>query len=249
MISAVIIDDEKNNIRNLELLLEQHCPQITVSGKAMNAGEGIKLIGNEKPDIVFLDIQMPGENGFDMLKQIPDRSFELIFITAYDQYGIQAIKFSALDYLLKPVKTEELKIAVQKAIDRTSEKKQNRKLENLLELMTNNQGKDQHRLALPFLKETRFVPTREIIRLESSNNYTTFFINSGEKILVSKPIYEYDELLNPYGFLRCHQSHLVNRRYVKRLLRQDNGYLLLEDNTRIPVSRTKKDIVRAQLGS
>ena len=249
MISAVIIDDEKNNIRNLELLLEQHCPQVRVTGKAISAAEGIKLIGKEQPDIVFLDIQMPGENGFDMLKQISDRSFELIFVTAYDQYGIQAIKFSALDYLLKPVKMEELKTAVQKASDRASEKKQNRKLENLLELMTSNQGKDQHRLAIPFLKETRFVPTTEIIRLESSNNYTTFFINGGEKILVSKPIYEYDELLNPYGFLRCHQSHLVNRRYVKSLLRQDNGYLLLVDNTRIPVSRTKKDIVRTQLGS
>ncbi|HTE25836.1 LytR/AlgR family response regulator transcription factor [Flavitalea sp.] len=142
MISAVIIDDEKNNIRNLELMLKQHCPQITVSGKAMSADEGIKLIGKEQPDIVFLDIQMPGENGFDMLKQIPDRSFELIFITAYDQYGIEAIKFSALDYLLKPVKTVELKTVVQKAGYRASEKKQNRKLENLVELMTNIQGKD-----------------------------------------------------------------------------------------------------------
>ncbi|HTE25837.1 LytR/AlgR family response regulator transcription factor [Flavitalea sp.] len=99
------------------------------------------------------------------------------------------------------------------------------------------------------MKETRFVPTAEIIRLESSNNYTTFFISGGEKILVSKPIYEYEELLNSYGFIRCHQSHLVNRRYVKSLLRQDNGYLLLDDDTRIPVSQTKKDIVRAQLES
>jgi two-component system LytT family response regulator len=249
MISAVIVDDETNNIRNLEILLAQHCPQIKVSGKAINAQEGMKVIYREQPDIVFLDIQMPGQNGFDMLKQMTEWKFELIFITAYDQYGIQAIKFSALDYLLKPVKSEELKVAVEKASSRAKEKKQNSRLENMLEIFANGSGNGHHRLALPSLKETRFVPTSQIIRLESSNNYTTVFINGGEKIVVSKPIYEYEEMLNRYGFLRCHQSHLVNRHYIKSLLRQSGAYLLLEDNTQIPVSRAKNDIIRSQLES
>jgi two-component system LytT family response regulator len=113
--------------------------------------------------------------------------------------------------------------------------------------MSNHKANEQHRLALTSLKETRFVLTAEIIRLESTNNYSTFFLNGGEKILVSRPIYEYEELLNAYGFIRCHQSHLVNRRYIKSLLKQDNGYLVLQDNTQIPVSRTKKDILRIQL--
>lgn len=247
MTSAIIIDDEKNNIRNLELMLQQHCNEIDIVARATNAEEGIALINQQKPAIVFLDIQMPGANGFDMLNKIPDRNFELIFVTAYDHYGIQAIKFSALDYLLKPVKVGDLKAAVEKAIQRTKEKSQNHKLENLMSLLTNLQSKDQHRLALPSLKETRFVPTAEIIRMEASNNYTKVFIKGGEELLVSKPIFEYEELLQEYGFLRCHQSHLVNRRFVKSLIKQDNGYLVLDDNTRIPISRTKKDFVKAQL--
>jgi two-component system LytT family response regulator len=247
-ISAVIIDDEPNNIKNLEVLLKQHCMEVGIIGCAQHAAEGEALIRQLQPDLVFLDIQMPDKNGFDILRDIPDRDFELVFITAFDLYAIQAIRFSALDYLLKPVKANELKDAVQKAINRRKEKKQNHKVENLLEMLEGDQHKkQQHRLALTSAKETRFVRTTEIIRCESSNNYTTFFLKEGEKILVSKPIYEYEELLVNYGFLRCHQSHLVNRHYIKSLVKQDFGYLLLEDNSQIPVSRQKKDFVKKQL--
>ena len=246
-ISAVIIDDEQNNIDNLEILLRQHCPQITIVATAMNANDGASIIILNNPDIVFLDIQMPGKNGFEMLQSLKNHSFELIFVTAFDQYGIQAVKFSALDYLLKPINTEELKNAVNKAIYRSVEKKQNQKLENLLQVLENQQERNLHRIALTSARETRFIKTANIIRCESSNNYTTFFLIDGEKIMVSKPIFEYEEILSAYGFIRCHQSHLVNKKHIRSLVKDDGGYLLLEDNTQVPVSRLKKEFVKIEL--
>lgn len=248
LITAVIIEDEQNNIDNLAILLRQYCPQVEITGEATNANDGEKLILQLNPDIVFLDIQMPGKNGFDMLQSLRTHNFELIFVTAFEQYGIQAVKFSAIDYILKPIDAEELKSAVQKAIYRSLEKKQNRKLENLLDVLQNEQQKDTHRIALTSAKETRFIKTKEIIRCESSNNYTTFYILGGERIMVSKPIFEYEEILQGYGFIRCHQTHLVNKRFIKSLVKQDGGYLLLEDGTEIPVSRMKKEMVRRELG-
>ena len=248
LITAVIIEDEQNNIDNLAILLRQYCPQVEITGDATNANDGEKLILQLNPDIVFLDIQMPGKNGFDMLQSLRTHNFELIFVTAFEQYGIQAVKFSAIDYILKPIDAEELKSAVQKAIYRSSEKKQNRKLENLLDVLQNEQQKDTHRIALTSAKETRFIKTKEIIRCESSNNYTTFYILGGERIMVSKPIFEYEEILQGYGFIRCHQTHLVNKRFIKSLVKQDGGYLLLEDGTEIPISRMKKEMVRKELG-
>lgn len=247
LISAVIIDDEQNNIDNLEILLQQYCPQLTVVGKALNAHDGEILITQHQPDIVFLDIQMPVKNGFALLQSLPVHNFELIFITAFDHYGIQAVKFSALDYLLKPIDTEELKTAVHKAIYRSTEKKQNRKLENLLQVMEHRQNKEMHRIALTSARETRFIKTEEIIRCESSNNYTSFYLINGERIMTSKPIFEYEEMLVNYGFIRCHQSHLVNKKHIRSLVKEDGGFLVLDDNTQVPVSRLKKEFVRTEL--
>jgi two-component system, LytTR family, response regulator len=246
-ITAVIIDDEKNNIDNLSGLLKEFFPALTVIGEGTNAAEGERLIIQHRPDIVFLDIQMPGKNGFELLTSLPVHNFELIIVTAFDQFGIQAVKFSAIDYLLKPINEEELRKAVQKAIDRSIEKKQNRQLENLLEVLQNRQHKDDHRMALSSSKETRFVKTKEIIRCESNNNYTTFYILDGERIVTTKPIFEYEEILQGYGFIRCHQSHLVNKRYIKSLVKEDGGYLLLENGDQIPISRMKRDLVKKEL--
>ena len=248
-VKAVIIDDEQNNIDNLSLLLQKHCPQVIVGATAKSADEGRDIILLEKPDLVFLDIQMPGKNGFDLLKSLYNYSFEIIFVTAFDQYGIAAIKFAAIDYLLKPVNIEELKLAVQKAIQKSAQKNQNLQLENLIQLLQQQQNKSEHRIALTTLKETRFVHTNEIMHCESSNNYTTFFIAGGEKLIVSRPIYEYEEILSDYGFIRCHQSHLVNKRYVKSWIKEDGGYLLLQNGTEVPVSANKKKTIKQQLGN
>lgn len=247
MISAIIIDDEQNNIDNLSLLLKTHCAQVKIIASALTADGGKQLILQHKPDIIFLDIQMPVKSGFDLLKELSQHSSEIIFVTAYDKYAIQAIKFSAVDYLLKPVNTEDLKQAVEKATERINHKKQNLQLENLINFLQKQQNKDEHRIALPTLKETRFVSVKSIVRCESNNNYTAFFLNNGEKLLVSKPIYEYEEMLTEYNFIRCHQSHLVNKKFIRSWVKTDGGYLLLEDETQIPVSKNKKDFVKQTL--
>ena len=244
MITCIIVDDEPNNIVNLQLMLQKHCTNISVTATAMNADEGIEMINQHQPDVVFLDIQMPEKNGFQLLRSLPQLNFEIIFVTAYDQYGIQAVKFAALDYLLKPIKIEELQQAVNKATEKSIAKKQNLQLQNLIELLKQNSKKDEQRIALPSAKETRFVEIQHIVRCESLNNYTTFYIDNNEKILVSKPIYEYEELTQEYGFIRCHQSHLVNRKFVKSWLKKDGDFLLLLDETQIPVSRQKKELVK-----
>ncbi|MFT3705172.1 MAG: LytTR family DNA-binding domain-containing protein [Agriterribacter sp.] len=243
MIKAIIIDDEKNNIDNLEGLLQKYCPQVIIAASALNAEEATAMIALHKPELLFLDIQMPGKNGLELLQSLPVHTFEVIFVTAFDQYGIQAVKFSALDYLLKPVNIDELKTAVQKADERIQQKRQNIPLENLLQLLEHRQQKEEHRLALSTLKETRLVKPSEIIRCESSNAYTTFFLDDEQKLLISRPIYEYEELLKEYGFMRCHQSHLVNKKYIRSWVKEDGGYLLLHNGNRIPVSRNKKEFI------
>jgi two-component system, LytTR family, response regulator len=249
MIRAVIIDDEKNNIENLEGLLRKHCASVQIVATAMSAKEGEEIINQYRPELVFLDIQMPDKNGFDLLQALPQHDFEIIFVTAFDQYGIQAVKFSAIDYLLKPVNTEELKAAVEKVVLKSEKKKQNLQLENLLELLAHRQQKTEHRLALPTSKETRFVNPEHIIRCESSNAYTSFYLTDGQKIMVSKPIFEYEELLKDYGFIRCHQSHLINKAKVKSWVKEEGGFLLLEDGSQIPISRNKKESITKALMS
>ena len=247
MIKTIIIDDEQNNVDNLYLLLQRYCSQVEIVATALNADDGEKIILQYNPDLVFLDIQMPGKSGFELLKSLNNYSFEIIFVTAYDQYGIQAIKFAAIDYLLKPINIEELQHAVHKAADRSAQKQQNLQLENLIRLLQQKQHKETHRIALQTAKEIRFVEADKITRCESSNNYTTFFLVTEEKILTSRPIYEYEEILQDYGFIRCHQSHLVNKKFIKSWIKEDGGYLLLEDLSQIPVSRQKKDILKQLL--
>lgn len=247
MITAVLVDDEFNNIENLSNLLHSHCPDVSIIGTATNAESAKAIIEEKKPELVFLDIQMPDKSGFDLLQSLDGHNFEVIFVTAHDRYGIQAIKFSAVDYLLKPVDIGELKSAVQKAVSRKSQQSQNKQVQNLLQLLNHQNFREEHRIALPTAKETRFVETQKIVRCESSNNYTAFFFQSGEKLVVSKPIYEFEELLKDYGFLRCHQSHLVNKKYIKSWVKEDGGYLVLEDGTEIPISRQKKEMLRAVL--
>lgn len=240
-ITAVLIDDETNNLDNLHQLLNTYCSEVQVVATAGNADEGRRIILEYQPDLVLLDIEMPAKNGFDLLRSLPQYDFEVIFVTAYDQYGIQAVKFSAIDYLLKPINPDELQSAINKVISKNRFKKQNFQLENFIRIF--QQQKEDQRIALPTQKETRFIPTGDIVRCESSNNYTSFVLVNAEKIIVCKPIYEYEELLSNYGFIRCHQSHLVNKKFIKSLIKEDGGYLSMENGEQIPVSRAKKDLV------
>lgn len=248
-IKAVIIDDERHNLDNLQELLNTYCPQVTIADTARSADEGKTIILKNQPDLLFLDIQMPGKNGFDLLRELNNYDFEVIFVTAYDQYAIQAMRFSALDYLLKPIDINELQAAVDRAIKKCKLKVQNQQLENLIHLLKSQQNKEEQRIALTTLKETRFVKTGDIVRCESSNNYSTFYLNNDEELLVSRPIYEFEEILAGYGFIRCHQSHLVSKKYVRSWKKEYGDYLLLINGTEIPVSRNKKDLVKKALDS
>ncbi len=245
-ISCVIIDDEANNIENLKGMLSNWCPGVNVVACAGSAEKGIEAIRATKPDVVFLDIQMPEKSGFEVLKAFETVTFEVVFITAFDQYGIQAIKFSALDYLLKPIDIEELKKTIEKARSRIAARHQNLNIENLLSFIKNTQH-DVPKIALPTMNETRYVKVSEIVRCEAYNNYTTFFLPQGEEVLVCKTLKEFAELLKPYGFRRTHQSHLVNIKYVKSLLKEDGGKLLMEDKSKIPISRQNLEKIKKAL--
>jgi two-component system LytT family response regulator len=241
---AVIIDDEQNNIDNLQLLLTEYSPDVEVAATAKDAETGKQIIIGQQPELVFLDIQMPGKSGFDLLRELNNIDFEIIFVTAYQEFAIHAMKFSAVDYLLKPVDPKELQAAITRAEKRVGLKSQNKQLENLINLLQKQQDKAGHRIGLTTLKETRFIKPDEIIRCESSNNYTTFYLNSNEEIVVSKPIYEYEQLLNGYGFIRCHQSHIINKQYVKSWVKELGGYILMSDDKQVPISRSKKDLLK-----
>lgn len=243
MINAIIIDDEQHNVTNLQRLLEQHCREVSVVATANNADDGIAIIRTHQPNLVFLDIQMPGKTGFDLLLALPKVDFEIVFVTAFDQYGIPAVKFSAMDYLMKPVDIEELKGAVKKALSRKSNS-----LEHLAAILKQGTQRQEHRIALPSARETRFVYVKDITRCESNNSYTTFFMQDGEKIVVSVPIYEYGEMLGDYGFLRCHQSHIINKLFVRSIVKEGGFYLQMQDGEKVPVSRDKKDWVKKEMG-
>lgn len=246
-ITAILIDDEQHNLENLQVLLETYCPKVKICGTAIDATQARLLIEEKKPELIFLDIQMTGESGFDLLRSLNNRNFEVIFVTAYDKYAIQAMRFAAVDYLLKPVDIGELKAATARAIGQHGLKQGNQQLENLMQILKNQSNKDEQRIVLSTLKETRFVRADEIVRCESSNNYTTFHLSDGDALLVSKPLYEYEELLRDFGFIRCHQSHLVNKQFIKSWKKTYGDFLLMIGGYEVPISRGKKDEVKAIL--
>ena len=243
---AIIVDDEPANVKNLTVLLDKYCPQVKILGAATNNHDALSLFESDRPDLIFLDIQLDNDTGFNLLKLLPKKDFEVIFVTAYDNYGIQAIKFAALDYILKPIDIDELVSAVNKAEIKLREKNQTMQLDFLV-----NHIKRDHavplKIALPQQKEIIYVLVNHIVRCEADGTYTFFYLQNGEKILVSKVLKEYAELLENNGFIRTHQSHLVNLSFVKSWLKEDGGMLLLETGERIPVSRPHKDKVRSKL--
>ncbi len=243
---AIVVDDEQSNIDNISALLKKYCPRVNILGAATDILEAEQLINHHKPDILFLDIQMGEKTGFDLLGLLPDKNFEVVFITAFDKYGIEAIKFAALDYLLKPVVIADLVLAVNKAEDKIAVRDKNLQLQFLLNHIKSGE-QSPTKIALPQLHEIRYVPVHEIVRCEADNSYTFFYLSSGERIIISRSIKEYNELLKPLGFLRAHQSHLVNRLFVKSWLKEDGGCLLLTNGDKVPVSRPNRNVVQQAL--
>lgn len=246
---AAIIDDELNNVNNLISLLKQYCPFVNVVGTALNSDEGKKIIQNNDIDILFLDIQMPNKSGFDLLSELSSYSFQVIFVTAFDSYAIRAIKFSALDYLLKPINVNDLIASVKKAERKNKKEFSDSQIRNLLTHI-GELSSERENIALPLLNEIRFIHIHEIVFCQSENNYTIFNLANGEKIVVSKGLYEYEELLPDNMFIRCHQSYIVNKHFVKSLNKEGAiCYIQTTSEKNIPVSRARKDFVKQKLMS
>jgi len=241
VIKSIIIDDEIANIKNLNVLLNKYCPEITIVNTSDNIYDAEKIIRADKPDLIFLDIRLKEKTAFDLLPNIQDILFEVIFVTAYDEYGIQAIKFASLDYILKPINIKELQTAVAKAVLKIKSNQQNSQIQFLIDQL--QPAQPSRKIALPMQSEIRYVNIDEIIRCKADNTYTTFHLTN-ETIIISKSLKEYTDLLTPYGFIRTHQSHLINTKYIKSWLKEDGGTILLENGKKIPVSRQKRDLVK-----
>lgn len=245
MINAIIIDDEYHSCDALNMLLHKCCQHVNVAAICHSGVDAIEKISEITPDLIFLDIEMPYMNGFQMLEQISTVDFEIIFTTSYDQYAIKAFRYSALDYLLKPIDREELKKAVEKV-----SKKVNPSITQQLEILLqriNQPAVQVHRIALPTMQGLEFVRVESIIRCTSSNNYTEFFLKDKKKILVSRTLKEAEDILADHAFIRVHNSHIINVNSVTKYIRGEGGYLVMEDGSTVDVSRSRKEFLLEKL--
>jgi len=244
-INAIIVDDEVNNRENLRLALGSYCQEVNIVGEADSAISALDVIKAEQPDLVFLDIAMPLGDGFQLLESLDKIDFDIIFVTAYNQYAIRAIKFCAIDYLLKPIDALELKQAVNRVMANQKKKEQQQKLALLL----SNRLEIPQKIALPQSDHVEFVEVADIIRCKGEKNYTWFYLQDGRKLLVSQTLKEYVELLADAHFFRVHQSHLINLQQIKKYSRRDGGYVVMTDEETIPVARNRKETLQTALQS
>jgi two-component system, LytTR family, response regulator len=247
MINALIVDDEPKNIRILQGLLAECCPDVRITGEAVSAETAIPLIAEKRPDLVFLDIEMPHGNAFDLLDRIMPIDFEIIFITAFDAYTLKAFKYSALDYLLKPVSIDELRTAVQKAKERIRFKNINVQLQNLM-FNINKPNSSMQKIALPNNEGLVFVQLSEIIRFEAKGGYTYVHATDNQKYISSRIIKEYEEILPAEIFYRIHNSHIINLNFVKKYHKGRGGLIEMSDNALIEVATRRKEEFLAKFG-
>ena len=240
MIKTLIIEDEAKSRQMLAAMLERNCPEITIVGLAKDVKEGVALIKELQPELVFLDISMPDGIGFDLLEQVSGHKFELIFATASDQHAIRAIKYSACDYLLKPIDMDELKSAVNKVLNK---KKSVPSMENLQFLIQHLKKADENfqKITLPTGNAYEIVNIKDIIRCEADGSYTNFYLADKRKLIISFGLKHYEELLPESDFIRVHHHHLINMNHVLRFLKEDGGYAIMSDGSKIEISRRKKE--------
>jgi two-component system LytT family response regulator len=250
-IHALIVDDEEFARENLRMMLEDFCPGVVVDGMASNAREARKMVEECNPDVIFLDIMMPGEDGFDFLKSLDTRNFQIVFTTAFREYALRAIRESALDYLEKPIDIEELQLAVQKVRARVEEKKSpgitGERMSRILEdiALTNTVEKT----IIPTKDGFAVIRNAEIIHLEASENYTTLYCAGGKRYVSSKSIKAFEERLDPRMFFRVHKSHIINMaNHLREFNRADGNLAILSDGTQIPVARRKLQEFLERLG-
>lgn len=240
MIKTLIIEDEQKSRDMLAGIIQKNFSELHIIGLAKNVKEGVELINSENPDLVFLDIAMPDGSGFDLLEAVPNHSFEVVFVTASDQHAIRAIKYSACDYLLKPLDIEELRAAVEKVIRK---KNAAPNMENLQFLVQHLKRADEHfqKITLPTGNAFEVVNLKDIIRCEADGSYTSFYLTDKRKLLISLGLKHYEELLTDTDFIRVHHHHLVNMNHVVRFVKDEGGYAIMSDGSKIEISRRKKD--------
>jgi two-component system LytT family response regulator len=242
-----LIDDESNSRNSLRQKLISYCPEVNIIAEAENGEEGIKAIELRKPDIVFLDVEMPRMNGFAMLQQLQHRNFELIFTTAYDHYAIRAIRFSALDYLVKPIEVDTLKEAVERAREKKQINSPNQRIETLLYNLLDE--KNVHtRIAIPSMEGLQFVEIADIIYLEAESNYTFINLQPTARITVSKTLKDFEELLPAGIFIRIHHSFIINKNHIRKYLKGEGGQVLMSNGKMLDVARRKKEEFMKAIG-
>jgi two-component system LytT family response regulator len=240
MIKAILVDDEIHGLETLAILLADYCPEIEVVDKCSSAKKALEAIEKTKPDLVFLDIEMPVMNGFELLEQFEQIPFAVIFTTSYDQYAIKAIRFSALDYLLKPVDPKELITAVRKAA-RKKLPPSNEQLRMLMDQLQHKEGRFS-KLAVPTTEGFELIPADQVVRCEADDNYTHLFLKNKNKIIASRTLKEMEEQLKDFpSFIRVHHSYIVNLNEVVKYVRGEGGYLVMTDGSTVNVSRSRKE--------
>lgn len=248
MLRALLVDDESKSRESLKILIEDFCEGVEVVGMASSVDEALASVEADAPNIVFLDIRMNKETGFDFLNKCKKINFQVIFTTAYSEYALDAIKFSALDYLLKPVNIEELKQAIAKAEDKLSGSNLKEKVDFLLQNFK-TENSENYKLVLPTAEGLMFINFKDILYCEASSNYTIINMRDGKKYVVSKTLKEYEDLLVNYNFFRIHNSFLINLREVRKYIKGDGGYVVLSNEKSLDVSKRKKELFLSKLSS
>ncbi|MDR6464561.1 LytTR family DNA-binding domain-containing protein [Chryseobacterium sediminis] len=238
-IKSIVVDDEQESRETLLHFLSKYCPDVEIVGQADSVNEAVEIIRGTSPELVFLDVNMPIENGFKLFEKISDINFYTVFVTAYDQYAVQAFKHHAVDYLLKPIVIHELMITVNRVAKLLEDKNKIQQLSALLQYIKT--PVEQTKIALPNLEGLVYVHTMDIVRLQADDNYTSLYFKGGKKMLVSHTLAYFEEALKEQGFVRIHHQHLINLQHVEKYIRGRGGYIIMSDGTSLQVSQRKKD--------
>ncbi len=238
-LTAILIDDESSSLQNLQQKLEEFCPDLKVIASTQKPEEGIQLIRQWKPTVVFLDIEMPRMNGFRMLDELADLEFEIIFTTAYNHYAVDAIRISAFDYLMKPIAIKDLQSAVERLAHRYQKQTKDR-LDLLRQSLTGRKSQEE-KIAIPNSEGLEFITIQNVLRIESSSNYSRIYLTDGRNVLVTRLLKDFEDILTPYRFFRVHHSHLINLNYIQKYIRGEGGQVVMQNGDVIDVARRKKD--------
>ena len=238
-LKAILVDDELSSLQNLKHKLEEFCPNVKIAAQAQQPEEAILLIRHHKPDVIFLDIEMPRMNGFRMLDEVGEYDFDIIFTTAYNHYAVDAIRISAFDYLTKPIAIKDLQNAVERLVKQRHQATRE-KLDVLRQSLSDHKTQED-KIAIPTNDGMEFLPIKNIVHIESSTNYSKVFLKEGKPILVTRLLKDFEDMLLPYRFFRIHNSHLINLNYIQKYVRGEGGQVIMQNGDAIDVARRKKE--------